>query len=1024
MADTEEKQSVKGSLAGDVAEEQSSKEAGTNDQQSTDDNSAPSKIDIEAEKQDAPKDEVAPEDNVTGEETEKQDGQEKEEIEQVPTADEEKEPTPANADRENEVSERVIVTEMESGDLLYKLNEAIENLNREHGRLKSSQLSDYQYASEFKYSLQETIEILDTSKQQQVKKQTAIHDLRQALEAICQTLREKLEKENDATIDREATGRLKEALRLAAEAEEETAKTAQQAAEAIAKAEQDVVAIDAILEARESKQQKDKGENEDDDDEETKLRKAEERQREDEARQEAERLKKEEEERKRIEREEQRKRKEEEERLRREEDAKYDPKSWPIFDYKCDDNSEFDGIVCIVRVPPGTFQKKELTCTKMSLYDLNVPLEDDEELVSGLIRVEPSEELKSEEPWAIAVPHNAPKGISYRETVVKVELQNGTWRDMTTREATIPEFRDLKLAEVRTRRTWTMAVITRPKKDTFTIKKPGGTFTSSVDSRFQLTFENDCFDSYPQTLTLNVTPFESSVVQAAKQLRNPDGSMGVCDRLIVASAVVRLGLPSQKFLKPVSLTMTLAQNPLKHQQQASEKPKAKITPITDSDSPKKSYGIGMLWKDDDEEDMVHLLTREETGHWTISTDLAVKDLGAKDMVEIILKKPFGRILLLRTKMHSKPDDVEKMAATLERLQAQRSAVVVLRQNHDSPKTAKILCVSKSKLEKTLEELASEGYTEGPKPSKEHICDEGQIITFGFRGNVTSDKEDVDTRLMFNCQMKSSVDLSVTEVDKFANKCFHDYHGFIQLYTDVKVKKLVDTGQGRRYEMVPEKTLISELEINIPKPEKQEQKRNLTSIPIIPNGIINEELFREIASEMNYDDSLRLASFFELSTSQIQIIKRDFCNQDEEMAYCVLATWWKAEKRQLDKGDTLYRALASAGRREVAEMVRERDLKFKEEREKETREKRMEKACARVSQNSEVLGKWKLFATKGLGFSESEVEEIDAANENNRLKLLDACKRWGSKEESDTDHLIRHLQRLKFRQAADEVKLVA
>ena len=85
----------------------------------------------------------------------------------------------------------------------------------------------------------------------------------------------------------------------------------------------------------------------------------------------------------------------------------------------------------------------------------------------------------------------------------------------------------------------------------------------------------------------------------------------------------------------------------------------------------------------------------------------------------------------------------------------------------------------SKLEKTIKSLEDEGYEEGPGASKEVSLHEGDLLEISFRGNIKS-FDDVKRQFIFNSQLTNRVAFAVVEVDKYLQKSYQVYRGFVQV----------------------------------------------------------------------------------------------------------------------------------------------------------------------------------------------------------------------------------------------------
>lgn len=86
----------------------------------------------------------------------------------------------------------------------------------------------------------------------------------------------------------------------------------------------------------------------------------------------------------------------------------------------------------------------------------------------------------------------------------------------------------------------------------------------------------------------------------------------------------------------------------------------------------------------------------------------------------------------------------------------------------------------SRLEKVLEKLQEDGYTEGPEESIDIVVAEGQQLGIDFRANIQEVNGLEPKSIIFNSQLMNSTAFEVTEVDKFLQKNYDVYRGFIQL----------------------------------------------------------------------------------------------------------------------------------------------------------------------------------------------------------------------------------------------------
>lgn len=91
----------------------------------------------------------------------------------------------------------------------------------------------------------------------------------------------------------------------------------------------------------------------------------------------------------------------------------------------------------------------------------------------------------------------------------------------------------------------------------------------------------------------------------------------------------------------------------------------------------------------------------------------------------------------------------------------------------------------SKSYRLLRQLEEEGYEEGPGASGDVRLKEGDMLAVTFRGNVECEDTDITLELPFNSNMKTSLPFSINVVDKFLQKSYSFYRGFVQVTKRVK-----------------------------------------------------------------------------------------------------------------------------------------------------------------------------------------------------------------------------------------------
>ena len=96
-------------------------------------------------------------------------------------------------------------------------------------------------------------------------------------------------------------------------------------------------------------------------------------------------------------------------------------------------------------------------------------------------------------------------------------------------------------------------------------------------------------------------------------------------------------------------------------------------------------------------------------------------------------------------------------------------------------------VPSSQTEKVLKRLDEEGYEEGPGSSANLMLREGDVLEVGFRGNVKAEEERASpSTMIYNSQLPTSLKTYIVEVDKFLQKNYPVYRGFVQVHRKVKI----------------------------------------------------------------------------------------------------------------------------------------------------------------------------------------------------------------------------------------------
>lgn len=193
-----------------------------------------------------------------------------------------------------------------------------------------------------------------------------------------------------------------------------------------------------------------------------------------------------------------------------------------------------------------------------------------------------------------------------------------------------------------------------------------------------------------------------------------------------------------------------------------------------------------------------------------------------------------RLMILRTRTELPQAVIERTAAILEHMMALHPVQLLLRQHVHDPTKVILTCTNAPNMERTLRTLAEEGYKQGPAPSSEVKLREGQVVEIGFRGNIQPCESNFLRRCVLHNNIPFRVELSLTEIDRFAQKAFASYRGFVQLsttYTAPFRRMNSSSGmagggvKGGPAFFVSGKHLAAELMVSLPKASKKNSDQN-------------------------------------------------------------------------------------------------------------------------------------------------------------------------------------------------------
>ena len=101
-----------------------------------------------------------------------------------------------------------------------------------------------------------------------------------------------------------------------------------------------------------------------------------------------------------------------------------------------------------------------------------------------------------------------------------------------------------------------------------------------------------------------------------------------------------------------------------------------------------------------------------------------------------------------------------------------------------------------------------------------ILNDGDVLEVGFTGNIKCQDPDAKLSFVFNSQLNSHLSFPIIEVDKYLQKGYSEYRGFVQLQkrwevVHIPTKKEESEGDSEPWTEV-KRELVSKHMVKIPK----------------------------------------------------------------------------------------------------------------------------------------------------------------------------------------------------------------
>lgn len=656
--------------------------------------------------------------------------------------------------------------------------------------------------------------------------------------------------------------------------------------------------------------------------------------------------------------------------------------NWPVFTYNVAEGEVDQGVGCLVRADADRFEENSMTCQVLDVKEAEFHLEANEELVGNIVRLTSSGgQDKPQSDIFVAMPHCMSRASAMsREPVLKAKTPEGDWRELRSQEVHFDGYKDLKFVQAEVSEFTSIAVVTRFKRDYLHMQKKGGKISSSVDARVTFTAEKGTFKK-TENFVMQLQPVDSVTMSDIKA-KTLEGK-----NLLTSSSIVSMEWTSKSFDNPILMTLPVPPNPVKAKKAAAARAakEAKMKnqgaprPLVDDEEERRraekrratkaqqkkaatrgdeedGEGDGRGGKvtkwymgqygnnEEDENDSLFFIRKNAQGRWQCLEAMAVVQIKL-DIVQLELHEPFDRFMVLRARTGVEAREAQCLADTIERNLLQRTVNLILKQKTDDLCEVCLTAVAQPRWEKTLKRLEEDGYDEGPGASKEFPIHEGDHLEVTFRGNIRraeeSDSKDEVLTMIFHSQLSNVLRFSIVEVDKFLQKGFSEYRGFVQLLKVTKVvhpapKKEKEEDEDPEPVVEFKKELLCEHLVKIPKDPEANTQKAVTKVPLhIRNAddCLDEEALRHVSRSLG-DEWHRVANQLNVKRVRLQAILRNNKEAqaaEEEVKYDMLLSWVKRVPRSMNKAEILRAALLHSGRPDLAEELRINEKEFQDRR---------------------------------------------------------------------------------------------
>ncbi|NXJ70857.1 DTHD1 protein, partial [Rostratula benghalensis] len=576
-------------------------------------------------------------------------------------------------------------------------------------------------------------------------------------------------------------------------------------------------------------------------------------------------------------------------------------------------------VACFIKAPATALEN--LKC-KIVNDTSSLVVDDAEELVSNVVRIECSDFQKAIPfPINIALPFTSCFRGNYREIVVKVT--DGSFQSNYLTPVSLEGYQGThkeNFAEVKIYQLGVFSVMSRLKKETFTVPKIGLSQKLSVDSRISFSYPPETFGS-PAPVQLKVQPIEPSLVSTLKARHD------MYHAVVSTSALVYVQHSSaQPFNHPVTVTLPCPPNPEKKRQGEETEHVRAISATVKRVAMAHRARASMRKNGENLSDTLKLLGhRNKEEGWKVFDDVIIQN-ARNGLVSFELNEHLESFVVIRLSFLLENTLLLLFAQGLEEAVCSTMANVILYQKRENPYEIVVLLAASKELTWELQKLHEEGYFGPPEPTQQFPLKEGEQIHFRFQGNIFASENGKDFgkvhRLIFHSQRKPRLELQIKEVDEFGNHSSPHYKGtavFYKVTREMITKKWEESLPCGDYQ---HQTPLRKLPLTLPKHEKLiNRPRSTKRISSDASEAPWDSVLSWLAEELAEDDTSLLTLRFPVRRSLLQLLRLKCPDNLTQQIYEMLCCWKKTLPRSADTRRLLSRYLRQSGRRDLAQELR-------------------------------------------------------------------------------------------------------